>query len=176
MTTCAGRNQQKTARGEAPGQPMVISCGISQWTVRITLLITVGLLIGCATRDAHDVASRHIQLSVQRLSNDDIEWNGNIFGLSAEIRGNADTELLNADRSADAVLLDALADPEKYAAAHVLLTMIHAEPYKVSGGEWNGLKVDLLANGQTILFPVQRFELQRSWRQKLSASTTRSAR
>jgi hypothetical protein len=104
------------------------------------------------------------------MRNADITWDGTPFGLMATVDGAASKELLALGAGARPALILALDDPERYAAAHVLLT--HLEMYEGksidnSAAEWNHLRVNLLANGTIQLYPEQRAELKAFWLKSL---------
>lgn len=145
--------------------------------IRLTFVI---FLAGChspapqaATRPAEVMSTRNApERLVTELNNEDVDWDGNFLGLSPAIQGVAAQELLNLGKAANDVLIRALADPDRFAAAHVLLTHINHKGFNLSASEWNGLRVILRADGRTILYPEQRTELQEYWRRELQSSST----
>lgn len=85
------------------------------------------------------------------ISNDDITWEGTLLGLYPMVRGEEPRKLLTLGREAVPGFRAALAHPDKYAAAHVLLTLIEGEEVELSSTHWNGLRVSLTADGKAVL-------------------------
>jgi len=103
---------------------------------------------------------RHtLQREVAELSNADVEWDGNWLGLWPNISHQAEA-IRATGVAARPFLRKALADPQRYIAAHVLLTMMSETPFCLSGEAFNGLKVNLYADGRTEIAD-QRGELQK---------------
>jgi hypothetical protein len=61
------------------------------------------------------------------IANSDITWDGSYIGLTPRIEGEASKNVLALGAPATAALVAALDDPERFAAAHVLLTQIRRE-------------------------------------------------
>jgi RNA polymerase sigma factor (sigma-70 family) len=112
---------------------------------------------------------------IAALSNDDIAWDHRDFRtLTPRVRGKAAQALLTQGHKAGPALVRALDDPHKFAAAHVLLTMILKEDFPsmpsllvndATLGQWNHLRVSF--RGQEIDFHAdQRHELKRFWQSK----------
>jgi hypothetical protein len=97
------------------------------------------------------------------LDNGDIRWDGTLVGLQPAIVGNPARLLLAAGRGAAPVLVDALADPARFVAAHVLLTWL-AGGAVGPGPTWNGLDIDLRPDGSVHADPEQRSALASQWR------------
>ena len=140
------------------------------------LLVLMLSLAGCnAPSPAVDAntgssASAETARLAARLDNADVDWDGTYSGLMPRVRGEAAERLIEFGPAADSALVRALGDPHRFAAAHVVLTTIHVTELELSASEWNGLRVDLPADGRTRLFPEQRAELQRRWRERLRGS------
>lgn len=108
-------------------------------------------------RDLPSIASL-----VDRLSNAGVRWDGTYFGLVPTIESDAARQLLASGALAIPQLVDALEDESRFVAAHVLLTMLSGVEHQTA--PWNGLDVDLSADGEVRIDPRQRFELARRWR------------
>jgi hypothetical protein len=69
-------------------------------------------------------------------------------------------------------LIDALDDPDRFAAAHVLLTEIEVGGGGLtgSGQGWNGLRVDLSPEGRVLFHEEQREELKAFWRKRVGGA------
>ena len=89
-------------------------------------------------------------LNVRSLSNSDVKVDGSYIGLMVSLDTSAANALRKQGRSANPLLLAALREPDKFAAAHVLLTNINAgrSPRTISAGDWNGMRVTLFADGR----------------------------
>jgi hypothetical protein len=104
------------------------------------------------------------------LRNSDIRWSGTLIGLYPFIEGEPAKELLATGPSAIPELVAALDDPDRWVAAHVLLTQLargagDKPPIKGSASErWWGLKVDIFADGRIEFDPADRPVLQKYWR------------
>ena len=110
---------------------------------------------------------RSAQALVDRLKNSDIRWDGTLIGLFPRITGEEAHELLALGEEAVPPLIDALDDESKFVAAHVLLTLLSDDEYETS--PWNGLEIELGADGEPRVDPARRFELAKRWRARLGA-------
>lgn len=125
------------------------------------LIAAVFLALGCGTLqratgpDAFGLAAQ--------LRNSDIEWDGNTVGLWPSVHGDVARQLLDLGSGATQALVGALADPKRFAAAHVLLTRIAKKGHRISASEWNGLRVTLHADGTKDLHPGQIEDIRRMW-------------
>ena len=129
---------------------------------RAALLIAVMFLsLGCAMSQ-HTAGPDAYEL-VGQLRNADIEWDGNIFGLWPSVNGDVARRLLDLGPEATQALVEALADPERFAAAHVLLARIRRKEHSISATHWNGLRVTLHADGTEDLHPEQIEDMRRIW-------------
>ena len=99
--------------------------------------------------------------SVARLRNDDITWEGSLVGLVPDVTGPAASYLLTLGEDAVPFLLGAVSDTSKFAAAHVLLTEISGA--RLSDEGWNGLLVDLSADGRAHFDASQASALTALW-------------
>ena len=105
---------------------------------------------------------------VQRLSNHDVQVDGNIIGLDVRIDGKAAEEIAKLGTIANASLQSALDDPKRFAAAHVHLTKINQNRYFVSASHWNGLELDLFADGSVDFHLEQIPKLKQYWHHYLA--------
>jgi hypothetical protein len=100
-------------------------------------------------------------VSVADLGNDDVRWDGTLVGLQPTVVGDAARRLLTADEDVIPSLVAAVGDESKFVVVHVLLTLLTGAEQVQPG--WNGLRVDLTADGESRIDPEQRFELARRW-------------
>ena len=108
------------------------------------------------------------------LSNRDVEWHGTAEGLSPDLATERAKRLAGAD--AEAVtpgLIAALSEEDRFVAAHVVLTSVSRVEYSAFP-TWNGLRVDIRADGSVVIDPGQRHELARRW-QRWHRTTPRPA-
>jgi hypothetical protein len=100
---------------------------------------------------------------IGNLSNSDVEWHGTAEGFHAALATERAKRLAKADAEAIVPeLINALFDANKFVAAHVLLTSLSSVEYSAFPS-WNGLQVDIQADGHTIIDSEQRHELARRW-------------
>ena len=114
---------------------------------------------GCASPQTGDEASG----LVTKIRNTDIQWDGNYFGLHPKPSG-ASQKLLTepADKVVPA-LMEALKDENRFVAAHVVLSEITASTKQGDAASWNGLRVNLLPNGQAVVPGGQQSVLIQQW-------------
>ena len=126
-------------------------------------LLTIALL-ACSAKSPLESAV------AAQILNSDISWDGNYFGLTPKVNGMASKQLLAIGVKAEPSLVAALDDPERYAAAHVLLTQLQmnrGRKVEFSSSHWNHLRVELSPDGTVRLHPEQRSELKAFWRKEL---------
>lgn len=99
---------------------------------------------------------------IECISNADVVWEADFAGLAPTVTGGEARRILEADESPIADLLPALSDPEKFVAAHVLLTRLTRVDYE-SFPTWNGLAVDIAADGTATIPSGQCHTLARRW-------------
>jgi hypothetical protein len=105
--------------------------------------------------------------NVRSLSNADVKVDGGYLGLMMEIHTPAADALRKQGPSANPVLLEALGNKDKFAAAHVLLTEINRTPRTLSAAEWNGMRVTLFADLRVDFHPEQAPQLAADWQSRL---------
>ena len=116
-------------------------------------------------------ASGDADLWVERLRNDEVRWDGTWAGLVPHTEGRNGKSLLELGERAIPALVAALDDPEKFAAAHVLLTLIRKRPYSTSGSHWNRLRVSIRSDGAADLHPEQIPEIKAFWETTLGGAS-----
>ena len=130
----------------------------------ILTMVFVATLTACSRSSSQtDSHVLSVDALVAEVWNGDVTWDGQYSGLVPFVTGATAQQLLSRGMSAESVLIAALDDSGKFVAAHVLLTKMNGGSYGVSTSAWNGLRVDLMADGRAIFFPEQRAELQRYW-------------
>lgn len=112
------------------------------------------------------------------LSNNDIRWGGSEVGIKPRLEGKPAKMLM--DRGKDSVnkeLLRGLDKKDKFAACHVLLTLMNLDDYyPIKGGEWNRLKVKLTGDGKAEYDSSQILILKKYWKDALLIKAAEEAR
>ena len=107
--------------------------------------------------------------------NQDIRWNFNYFG-GPEISEEMWSWMQSAGHEVHAPLLAALKDPERFAAAHILLTSLTDVPIPGTPEGYNGLKVETPSQGGIVFDPEQRTDLAEKWESALRGKHFGTAR
>jgi hypothetical protein len=105
-----------------------------------------------------------MKYNIDELSNSEIEWEGTYIGLTPILTGAKAQQVAEMGKQVIPQLLAVLADEGKFVAAHVLLTRLSGVEYQAFPS-WNGLAVDMAADGTVTIYPEQRFDLARRWEQ-----------
>jgi|GEM_PF-3596818 Leucine-rich repeat (LRR) protein len=119
-----------------------------------------------AATEGDDTAS--VRALVAKLRNEDIVWDGDFIGLLVREKSETAIAILKRGKAAIPALYAALDDAKRFAAVHVLLTLIDGD-YKRTAGAWNGLHVKLHADGRQELFPKQIPDLKALWSRTLKS-------
>jgi hypothetical protein len=102
------------------------------------------------------------------VSNTDVKWDASFDGFVP----NLDDRLVALPENAEgsiSELIALLSDPDRFVIAHVLLTRITGVDYS-AWPKWNGLVLDLDAEGRATVEPDQRHALARRWERWYTAS------
>lgn len=91
--------------------------------------------------------SNHASATGPEIRNSDLTWDGTPFGVQPRIANPKTAELVDAPAGLDRELVELLRDPDRFAVAHVLLTMRHKSLASFDATQWNGLRVGLAASG-----------------------------
>jgi hypothetical protein len=94
-------------------------------------------------------------------ANDAVAWNGTRYGLLPTLREDAGRWEAQGE-AAIPVLLETLDDPDRFVTAHVLLTRISAIVHETFP-TWNGLEVEIAADGSVRIDPAGRPALAERW-------------
>lgn len=98
-----------------------------------------------------------------RISNADLRWDGTAFGLQPRIVDEATARLVDDRAVSDAAIRALLRDPDRFAVAHVLLTLRSKTVGSFDASQWNGLRVALEASGAVRYEPSDMDALARRW-------------
>lgn len=147
---------------------------------RLCVILVLASFAACALEKPLKDTSR-LELSI---SNSDVRWDGSYVGLLPQFSGAA-KEILD-NRAVDfKELVKALGDKRRFIAAHALLTMLtgHVIESPTGGGidpvtgnilsgtefgaKFNGLRVDLFADGRVVIPENQQAGLIKKWNESL---------
>jgi hypothetical protein len=100
---------------------------------------------------------------INGIKNSDVIWNGTTFGWMPSTIGVTDQAARDFKAEYVPLLIDALKDPDRFVAAHIILTSRAVAGYE--GGDYciNGLAVNSGADGLPIFLPEQGIALHRKW-------------
>jgi hypothetical protein len=107
------------------------------------------------------------QLALRSLTNKDVEVMCTDWGYVVNIDSTAANRLVRSGRSSNWILERALADPEKFAAAHALLTAINQPRITLRRGFYNEMQISY-DEGRYVFDEEQIPKLQEYWREGLS--------
>ena len=126
--------------------------------------------------DAHFSVRFPREKTLAILSNRDLDWQSGPLGLEPYLSPNAESILPVTDEPTLATVRSWLRDEDRFALAHVLLTLSRKTgSCPISGSEWNTLRVKLRENGQVQYDPTQRDSLQRKWTAVAATSPDKSS-
>lgn len=150
---------------------------------RVCILWALMSLIACAPQKPAAPSSS----DVQNIKNSDVRWDGNVFGLYPNFSG-ASKKIID-DRPANFdELVAALDDEDRYIAAHALLSRLSGHLIGQQAGgidpvtgnalpatmdaieKFNGLRVDLLADGTVVIPTNQQSEIASKWKAWLKST------
>ena len=128
------------------------------------ILLCGFLFLGCAHQQQKDPS----QNPTHRISNADIQWDGNIAGLSPTITGPSKSFLTESNSAIIRALIELLTDENRYIAAHVLLTHLAHEQFEFTANHWNDLRVEIMADNRIVIPSNQQPRLIKKWNQWLA--------
>jgi hypothetical protein len=99
---------------------------------------------------------------VEQISNADVAWDGSQLGLTPTVLSPAAGRLVRHGPAAARALIALMSDPDRFVAAHVILTLASGVAYSAFP-EWNGLVVKLGADGVVEIDADQRFAMADRW-------------
>jgi hypothetical protein len=135
---------------------------LKRWAKKImrTAALIV-FLVGSALSVSGAEDSR-VREAVARIQNSDVDFQGEYPGIVERISG-ASEEVRKIGVGAVPFLYEALKDPSRYVAAHVLLTHIVLKKWAVSSKDWNYLVIDSFGPASDRTVKDQRVALDRFW-------------
>jgi hypothetical protein len=103
------------------------------------------------------------------ISNEGIEWVGDFIGMRPTLVGENEQLVETTHVNVDSWLMQALDDPNRWIAAHVLLTARHPEcGTRFDTSHWNGLEVRVRGDGPARIDPKQQDAIREFWRKRLA--------
>jgi hypothetical protein len=153
-TVVTNRAPSSTARG-SPGRGL----NVGQNRMRVSVLIV--FLVGSALSVLGTEKSR-VAEEVARIKNADVDFQGEYPGIVEYISG-ASAEVITIGGGAIPFLYEALKDPNRYVAAHVLLTHLVLKTWKLNSKDWNHLVIDSFGPASDQTVKDQRIAIDRFW-------------
>ncbi|MGV8966276.1 MAG: hypothetical protein ACOH2F_08350 [Cellulomonas sp.] len=101
------------------------------------------------------------------LATGDVRWDGSDLGLLPHLPAEDERLVLTLDEDDIPALVDALDRPQTFVKAHVLLTRL-TEVERETFPTWNGLAVDIAADGSILVDPSQRPAIVERWQRWLA--------
>lgn len=127
--------------------------------MRISALII--FLVGSALSVSAAEDSR-VREAVARIKNSDVDFQGEYPGIMTYVSG-ASKEINKIGVEAVPFLYEALKDPNRYVAAHVLLTNIVLKKFVLSSKHWNHLVIDDFGPASNRTVKDQRVAIDKFW-------------
>jgi hypothetical protein len=139
--------------------------GRKQFTIAVILFI-LSLITGCQPKA--DPVSQTTKQLIVNMRNSDVKWSETLSVLLPELN-DPTCALQSIDEPIEPLLVEALLDEERFAVAHVLLTL-RAEKGVFSGSakNWNGLQMQLLTPGNVSYEGNDLEALYQEWTEKLA--------
>jgi hypothetical protein len=113
-----------------------------------------------------------MELALRALLNKDVEVHGGYLGLQVDLKSRAAEYLKRVGPNANRALERTIADPERFAAAHVLLSEINDNQSNFSGSasHHNNMQITLYGDERGVEFHAEQIpKLQEYWRNRLDA-------
>ncbi len=110
------------------------------------------------------------KIDFKQISNRDIQFDGTFVGLMPSVKGNTKMIVAKAriTKPDPSPLIELLEDPNKYVAAHIVLTMAYSKSIDIQVTHWNGLEVDIHAIKGVSYPPNQMDRLKKEWEKRLA--------
>ncbi|MCE9526551.1 MAG: hypothetical protein K8R36_10910 [Planctomycetales bacterium] len=109
-----------------------------------------------------------MELALRALSNKDVKVQGGFVGLRVDLDSPVAEYFKRSGPKANWRLESALADPNRFAAAHVLLSFINQKRIHSNHSQWNEMQISCGADDE---FPTEQIpKLQEFWRNRLNAN------
>jgi hypothetical protein len=132
----------------------------------ILLIIVLGSVLLSRELTSKQISERTQDL-LNRMRNEDVRWAGTFIGIIPIELVGPTLELRDISEDINFLLVKALRDPNKFVAAHVLLTFRTSIINQASASQWNSLEVQLSSNGETSFEGNNLIELQKQWTERL---------
>jgi len=126
---------------------------------KLSICGLVAIFYGCVNRNSSD----DVLHLAKRIQNSDIQWDGDYWGLKPSVKGPAKELLARRSEKRIPALIDALKNPKRFVAADVVLTEISGIKKQTTAISWNGLHVELLADGRVLIPEEQQPALIQQW-------------
>ena len=120
--------------------------------------------------DIEIIAILWVRPDVSKICNDDVSWDGNVLGLTYELKGDTAKTSRNKEELDPKQLLPLLSDPKRFVAAHILLCEKLSRSGETSSKSYSGLRVKLLEGGKVEYDDNDRLRLLKYWKQRIEQS------
>jgi hypothetical protein len=130
--------------------------------MKIIRCIALTVFVICRALSASAADETHVREAVAQIKNSDVNFQGEYIGIAEHISG-ASEEVRKIGVRAVPFLYEALKDPSRYVAAHVLLTHIVLKKRELSAKDWNHLVIDSFGPASDRTVKDQRVAVERFW-------------
>jgi hypothetical protein len=135
---------------------------LKRWAKKIMRSLAFVVFLICSALSVLAVEESRVREAVARIRNSDVDFQGEYSGIVERISG-ASGEVRTIGIEAVPFLYEALKDPSRYVAAHVLLTQIVLKKWDLSSKDWNHLVIDSFGPASDRTVKDQRVALDRFW-------------
>jgi hypothetical protein len=132
-----------------------------------TWIMIVALMLITSCKSAVNTDTEQLILNMR---NGDVKWSGNFLGLMPTSFSPTISTLQNVKEPIEPLLVDAMLDKDRYIAAHFLLTFRLEDHFNFSAEKWNGLRVQLSADGTASFEGNDLDKLHQYWIERLKGS------
>ena len=128
--------------------------------IQAVLAVIVSSMLGCSALPHRSESA----VQVGRISNAEVTWDFvHHIGWMPGLKGTSHHMARNFRAEFIPYLIEALKDPDRFIAAHTILTGTAISSYQLGDHEFNGLAVEGEPGETALVRPEQRFALYRKW-------------
>ena len=111
---------------------------------------------------------RDVPEAVRRLRNDQVVWSLSYVGVFPLVDGKEAEIIDRCPDEAKPLLVNALADPQRFVVAHVLLSYAYTHMRDTADSSWDHLTLG--SDGSPVIDPNQQLQIQQMWRQRFGGT------
>lgn len=136
------------------------------WILTSSFSFLVASPCGMAAPPSGNDDTIQIKISdcVTAIRNDDVKWDGTFLGLRPTLGGVSGLLEKHGTKRSIPFLIEALKNKEQFVAAHVILTWLSGKKFVVDGGSWEGLHVEVYADGTVKIDERDQASLIKKWK------------